>query len=818
MGARSFGIVGAFVLAASAAVTVATSAGATTSTQLTRYPYLTDLVGSSVEVNWGTDRSSTKGSARWAAVDSQGNCTITTSKSQTVSASRTAITVNGVAEYQWAASLSLPASGTYCYRVYLGSTDLLGTDPSPRFTTQVPSSSSQAFSFDVFGDWGQAYANGNADQANLMQQIKASGATFAVSVGDNGYPAGSQTNYGDLQQTGQDISAVFGSQFWPVPGPTIPLFPASGNHGFASTTSTRTTEQINWPESTAVSTSGGTYQAQTYCCLNGTGSATYPSSWYAFNAGNARFYVLEADWSDSNLGTGTSYSDDYAYHWAQNDAEYQWLSNDLAAHPGGLKFAFWHYPMYSDQKAQNSDTYLQGGNSLEGLLSANNVSIGFSGHAHLYERNSPVGSDTFPTYITGGGGALLEPIAEVGCSSFDAYGIGWSPTKSAGSACGGAPIPDSAARVFHFLKVSVNGNQVTVTPTDELGRTFDVQTYDFSTSSPPDTIIDSAPSGTTKSTSASVSFHSTQSGSTFQCQLDSNTAASCTSPVAYSGLADGVHTVSVAASNNGLTDPTPATATWTVDTTAPSAPSGLSAKAASSSEVDLTWNPSTDANGVASYNVIRNGSPLATVNGSTLTYRDLSVAGNTTYQYTVSAVDVAGNVSQPSNMAAVTTPSGSATTTVNLPTLQAAYVYSGSSTTNYGSTDPLLCSASSYRTFLEFDTSAIPAGATITGVELQFTPAISETSGGVEVHPEASGWSQSTVTWANQPAWNTAVIGTSSVPTSGTALFVNLPVSAVHTGSLTDLGLRFTLSGVVFKIKGASNAAAPVLSITYTTS
>jgi chitodextrinase len=206
------------------------------------------------------------------------------------------------------------------------------------------------------------------------------------------------------------------------------------------------------------------------------------------------------------------------------------------------------------------------------------------------------------------------------------------------------------------------------------------------------------------------------------------------------------------------------------------------------------------------------------VNGSTLTYRDLSVAGNTTYQYTVSAVDVAGNVSQPSNMAAVTTPSGSATTTVNLPTLQAAYVYSGSSTTNYGSTDPLLCSASSYRTFLEFDTSAIPAGATITGVELQFTPAISETSGGVEVHPEASGWSQSTVTWANQPAWNTAVIGTSSVPTSGTALFVNLPVSAVHTGSLTDLGLRFTLSGVVFKITGASNAAAPVLIINYTTS
>jgi hypothetical protein len=33
--------------------------------------------------------------------------------------------------------------------------------------------------------------------------------------------------------------------------------------------------------------------------------------------------------------------------------------------------------------------------------------------------------------------------------------------------------------VYHFLLVSVDGTTVTVTPTDELGRTFDQQTYDF---------------------------------------------------------------------------------------------------------------------------------------------------------------------------------------------------------------------------------------------------------------------------------------------------------------------------------------------------
>ena len=43
--------------------------------------------------------------------------------------------------------------------------------------------------------------------------------------------------------------------------------------------------------------------------------------------------------------------------------------------------------MYSDQKAENSDTFLRGAGSLEGLLAANGVSLGFSGHAHIYQRN-----------------------------------------------------------------------------------------------------------------------------------------------------------------------------------------------------------------------------------------------------------------------------------------------------------------------------------------------------------------------------------------------------------------------------------------------
>ena len=136
-----------------------------------------------------------------------------------------------------------------------------------------------------------------------------------------------------------------------------------------------------------MATSGGRAVRETYCCVNGTTSASYPSEWYAFDVGQARFYVLSADWADSNVGTGTVYSDDYAAHWAPGTPQYQWLQADLAAHPTGLKFAFFHYPLYSDQKAQTSDTFLQGTGSLEGLLASNHVSLAFNGHAHIYERN-----------------------------------------------------------------------------------------------------------------------------------------------------------------------------------------------------------------------------------------------------------------------------------------------------------------------------------------------------------------------------------------------------------------------------------------------
>ena len=84
---------------------------------------------------------------------------------------------------------------------------------------------------------------------------------------------------------------------------------------------------------------------------------------------------------------------------------------------------------------------------------------------------------------------------------------------------------------------------------------------------PPDTTIDSGPTGTVTSDSASFSFSSSKSGSTFQCSLDGSPFSECTSPKSYTGLINGSHTFQVREIDptTGTTDPTPASRSWTVN-------------------------------------------------------------------------------------------------------------------------------------------------------------------------------------------------------------------------------------------------------------
>jgi parallel beta-helix repeat protein len=110
------------------------------------------------------------------------------------------------------------------------------------------------------------------------------------------------------------------------------------------------------------------------------------------------------------------------------------------------------------------------------------------------------------------------------------------------------------------------------------------------------------------------------------------------------------------ANHSAQSQATSATTPSPPDSSAPTTPGGLVATAPGPTQVNLTWNASTDDVGVSGYTVYRNGSALATVSAATLTYSDSTVAAATGYAYTVDAFDAAGNHSATSASASVTTP------------------------------------------------------------------------------------------------------------------------------------------------------------------
>jgi hypothetical protein len=689
---------------------------------LTRAPYVTDLTQTSADVTWATT-SAAAGSLQWGPL---GNCTahqapvpvklpdsfpaLGTPNSVTSPQFKVISTLN---EYQSTVVLTgLSPSTTYCYLPLSpppNPVDLLGINPSPTFTTLNPVGPSAPLTFAVVGDLGETlyssttpFANSlNTDQAAIDSLIGSSGAKFVVTAGDVAYAGGTDANYGDLQQTGSEISDIFGPSYWPqMHG--LPVFAGEGNHG-QNVFGLRT-----WPQSNTASNSGGTYAYNAYPAgsNDGTTAGSYPDAWYAVAEGNVRIYVLNAAWADgSNIGTATGsacsptgatvtgcqgYQIDYDKHWTPTSPEYQWLAADMANHPGTVKMAVWHYPLRSDNSTQPSDVYLQNSaanpaqsTSLEKLLAAGGVQVVFNGHAHTYQRITPNNyqqNGQVVTYVTGGGGAVLEPVSgqtTAACKSFlassDIYAIGWSPTNNAGSSCG-TTVPFgpslSAAQVYNFLKVTVNGGTVTVTPVNAAGQSFDQKTYNYSTAAA--TVIDTPPA-LTNSTTAAISFHSTGGGSAFSCSLDSGGAAPCTSPVNYSGLSAGPHSLTVTG-----TGATPATANWTIDTSPPSTPTNLAGAPASGTQVNLTWTASTDNTGVTGYDVYRNGSLLTPTPVTGTSYTDTTASPGTSYQYGVDARDGAGNVSPQTTPVPVTTPTGasgpvlvqtagSSTTAVTLP-------------------------------------------------------------------------------------------------------------------------------------------------------
>ena len=104
----------------------------------------------------------------------------------------------------------------------------------------------------------------------------------------------------------------------------------------------------------------------------------------------------------------------------------------------------------------------------------------------------------------------------------------------------------------HTFEVRATSPGLGTDPTPA-SRTFTVDTL------PPETTITSGPSGLTSDSTPTFAFSSSETGSTFQCKVDSAPYAACNSPKTTGPLADGSHTFYVRATDPASnTDPTPA--------------------------------------------------------------------------------------------------------------------------------------------------------------------------------------------------------------------------------------------------------------------
>ncbi len=128
----------------------------------------------------------------------------------------------------------------------------------------------------------------------------------------------------------------------------------------------------------------------------------------------------------------------------------------------------------------------------------------------------------------------------------------------------------------------------------------------------------------------------------FECVLDGVVFSACTSPVNYTGLAEGSHTFQVQAIDNaGWTDPTPASYTWLVDTVDPTTTiTGNPTNPSASTSATFTFTGADPGgSGVASFECDLDGAGFSACSSG----QNYSGLANGSHTFQVSAVDNAGN-------------------------------------------------------------------------------------------------------------------------------------------------------------------------------
>jgi hypothetical protein len=143
-----------------------------------------------------------------------------------------------------------------------------------------------------------------------------------------------------------------------------------------------------------------------------------------------------------------------------------------------------------------------------------------------------------------------------------------------GTRTGVAPANGAGSWTVTVAGIPDGTHTFTATATDAVGNTSSGTSRTITVDvAPPETTITSGPTNPTNNASPAFSFASNEPGSTFECRLDDDDFAPCSSPHTLGPLAEGEHRFEVRTIDPAHNpDPTPAILTFVVDLTPPAEP------------------------------------------------------------------------------------------------------------------------------------------------------------------------------------------------------------------------------------------------------
>ncbi len=197
----------------------------------------------------------------------------------------------------------------------------------------------------------------------------------------------------------------------------------------------------------------------------------------------------------------------------------------------------------------------------------------------------------------------------------------------------------SCTSPYSIGPLSDGAHTLTVVSTDAAGNSSAPTVLNWTTDAGAFSVaIDNGPVGLSGSASGSFFFSSTVDGATFYCSLDGATAAPCSPPFNYSGLADSAHSFSVYAEKESQTTAT-VSRSWTIDSTAPSLTVSSPAAASTSGAYPAVQFSASDAGGSVSVTCKLDSAPAV----ACTTGHQLANLSNGSHTVTVTATDLAGN-------------------------------------------------------------------------------------------------------------------------------------------------------------------------------